>query len=475
MTLGLEAYAIGQWAGYTPSAHHLALIQRLEDVASGKCKRLMVFMPPRHGKSMLASEYFPAWYLGMHPDHQVIAATYSQGLADDFGRKVRNLVTSEAHRWVFHDFLMSDDSQAANRFHTSTNGAYFAVGAGGPITGRGAHLLLIDDPIKGREDAESETMRQRLKDWYTSVARTRLMPGGAIVVIQTRWHSDDLSGWLLRKHQHEGWEVLNLPAIAEPNDQIGRAEGDPLWPTAYSLGELSQIKQSIGSRDWAALYQQRPSAAEGSIFKREHWQYFTPTETNPKALVASIKAIRLIQAWDTAFKTHETNDYSVGVTIGVTQSRYYILDVWRERCEFPDLKRALVAQAAKWGPHMVVVEDTAAGQSLIQELRRDTRLPLVAVKADRDKVSRANAITAIHEAGLVYLPEGEHWLSDFVDELAGFPTAPHDDQVDAFVHGMAQARMVGGRDAGESVDPTDLDAIMRHRARNGGGGTTWMG
>lgn len=447
--IGLLSYAIGHWGGYLESAHHKALARRLEDVSSGKCKRLMVFMPPRHGKSMLTSEYFPAWWLGMHPDKQIIAATYAQQLADDFGRKVRNLVISEAHQWAFHGFSLSDDSQAANRFHTSMKGAYFAVGAGGPITGRGADLLLIDDPIKGREDAESETMRQRLKDWYTSVARTRLMPGGAIVVIQTRWHEDDLAGWLLREHQHEGWEVLNLPALAEPGDQVGRAEGDPLWPAAYPLAELLTIKRAIGARDWAALYQQRPSAAEGSIFKREHWQYFRPTETNPKAIIASLRVTRIIQAWDTAFKTKETNDYSVGVTIGITQSRYYVLDVWRDRCEFPDLKRALVAQAAKWAPHVVVIEDTAAGQSLIQELRRDTKLPLVPVKADRDKVSRANAVTPIHEAGLVYLPEDEPWLSDFTDELAGFPTAPHDDQVDAFVHGMIRAREIGGLDVEE--------------------------
>ena len=174
----LLPYAIGQWAGYQPARHHKLLAKKLQEVASGTCKRLMVFMPPRHGKSMLASEFFPAWYLGVHPDQQLIAATYAQGLADDFGRKVRNLVTSEQHRYMFPDFKLSDDSQAANRFHTEQRGAYFAVGAGGPITGRGANLLLIDDPIKGRDDAESDTMRTRLKDWYTSVARTRLMQIG---------------------------------------------------------------------------------------------------------------------------------------------------------------------------------------------------------------------------------------------------------------------------------------------------------
>lgn len=463
----LERFAVANWSGYHAAAHHEAICKALYRVAKGRCKRLMVFMPPRHGKSMLCSEYFPAWYLGRNPDHQVITATYAQQLADDFGRKVRNIMASEVYSLIFSDARMSDDSQAANRLHTVKGGAYYAVGAGGPITGRGAHLLLIDDPIKGREDAESETMRHRLKDWYTSVARTRLMPGGAIVIIQTRWHEDDLAGWLQREHSHEGWEVLNLPALAEPGDELGRPEGAPLWPEAYPLSELETLKRSVGARDWAALYQQRPSAAEGSIFKREHWHSYTPTETASQALLASLKVYHVIQAWDTAFKTKETNDYSVGVTLGVAPNRYYVLDVWRDRAEFPDLKRAMVAQAAKWKAHSVVIEDTAAGQSLIQELRRGTRLPLVAVKADRDKATRAHAVTPTHEAGLVYLPPSEPWASAFEDELAGFPTAPHDDQVDAFVHALTYAMSHVGGPVAEADDDEDIAPL--------GGPLAWMG
>lgn len=459
----LDCYARLQWEGYKAAAHHLLIAETLYRVAKGKCKRLMVFMPPRHGKSMLCSEYFPAWYLGRNPAKQIITATYAQQLADDFGRKVRNQMASDLYRLVFPDAQLSDDSQAANRLHTVKGGAYFAVGAGGPITGRGADLLLIDDPIKGREDAESELMRQRLKDWYTSVARTRLMPGGAIVVIQTRWHEDDLAGWLLREHQHEGWETLSLPALAEPGDALGRAEGEPLWPEAYPLTELQTLRQAVGSRDWAALYQQRPSAAEGAIFKREHWQYHRPAECNPLALVESLGCHHVVQAWDTAFKTKSSNDYSVCVTLGVTPSRYYVLDVWRDRCEFPDLKRALIAQQAKWRAHSVVIEDTAAGQSLLQELRRDTRLPLIPVQTDRDKMTRAYVVTPTHEAGLVYLPDGEPWVSDFVDELAGFPTALHDDQVDAFVHALTWARTnVAGR-AAKTVDAAPIPIVSRWR------------
>ena len=459
MTIPLLAYAIGHWEGYKPAEHHRLIADKLHDVADGKCKRLMIFMPPRHGKSMLASEYFPSWYLGQHPDHYVIAATYAQGLADDFGRKVRNLIASDVYKSLFPGGL-SEDSHAASRLHTVKGGAYFAVGAGGPITGRGAHLLLIDDPIKGREDADSAVMRNRLKEWYTSVARTRLMPGGAIVVIQTRWHEDDLAGWLLREHAHEGWEVLNLPALAEPNDPLGRAEGEALWPESYPVDELSTIRRSIGDRDWSALYQQRPSAAEGSIFKRQHWQYYEPIEVAPRALLESLKIYNVIQAWDTAFKAKETSDYSAGVTIGVSDTRYYVLDVWRHRLEYPELKDAIKAQANKWGVTSILIEDGASGQSLIQDLQRSTRLPIVPVKADRDKVSRAHAVTPTHAASLCYLPNNAHWVSDFVDELAAFPSAPHDDQVDAFVHALTWAKTcIGPKPELEEED--DFDGYPR--------------
>lgn len=458
----LIAYAIGQWAGYRPADHHWLIAKALERVSRGECDRLMIFMPPRHGKSMLASEFFPAWWLAQHPDRQIIAATYAQDLADDFGRKVRNLCRSPQHKGMFPGMSLSEDSQAASRFHTAQGGVYHSVGAGAAITGRGAHLLLIDDPIKGREEAESETMRRRLKDWYTSVARTRLMPGGAIVVIQTRWHEDDLAGWLLREHSHEGWETLNLPALAEPNDPMGRAEGEPLWPDCYPLQDLERLRSAIGPRDWSSLYQQRPSAAEGSIFKRDRWRTYDPGGMDPKLVLSSLEIDHVVQAWDTAFKTKETNDYSVCCTIGVSKARYYVLEVWRARVEFPDLQRAMIAQDSKWRPHAVLIEDTSAGQSLIQELYRSTRLPIIPVKADKDKVSRAHAITSTHEAGLCYLPPSEYWASDFEDELASFPTAPHDDQVDAFVHAMTRAleyRTI----APEPEALTDEEIMMRSR------------
>lgn len=424
----LAAFAVASWSAYKPAAHHYAIADALKRVARGELKRLMIFMPPRHGKSMLASEFFPAWYLGRHPEHQVIAATYAQGLADDFGRKVRNLVGSELHRALFPGCALSDDSTAASRFHTRAGGAYFAVGVGGPITGRGAHLLLVDDPVKGREDAESEVMRQRLKDWYTSVARTRLMPGGAIVVILTRWHNDDLAGWLLREHAHEGWEVLNLPAMAEPGDPLGREEGSPLWSEAYPLHELEATRLAIGSRDWAALYQQRPSPQGGGLVRVAWFKRYGEPPANPR---------RIVQSWDTGLKAKEVNDPSVCTTWAETETGWYLLDVYRRRMEYPDLRRAVESLALRWRPTTILIEDKASGQSVIQDLQRGTNLPVLPVEPRGDKVVRLLSVTAKIEAGRVWLPQVAAWLPELEAELEAFPNAVHDDQVDSLSQALS--------------------------------------
>jgi predicted phage terminase large subunit-like protein len=418
MTLPLLAYAIGQWEGYRPAAHHRAIADRLEAVADGRIKRLMIFMPPRHGKSMLASEYFASWWLGRNPEKYLIFATYAQELADDFGRKVRNICMSREHVALFPGFTLRADSTAASRFHTPQDGAYFAVGAGAAITGRGAHLLIIDDPIKGREEAESAASRRRLKEWYTSVARTRMMPGGAIVVIQTRWHEDDLAGWLLREHTHEGWEVLSLPAINE--------QGEALWPEAYPVHELEVVKASIGSREWAALYQQQPAPMEGALVQLD---WFKRYMTAPAAK-------RIIQSWDTAMKAGELNDPSSGQTWAQTETGYALLDNVTRRMEYPDLKRAIIAAAERWAPAAVLIEDKASGQSVIQDLRATTSLPIIPVEPEGDKVVRLMAVSALIESGRVMLPQSAAWLTDFESEVASFPYGKHDDQVDAMTQAL---------------------------------------
>lgn len=421
----LTSYAVYQWPSYRPSAHHHLIARALEDVERGKITRLMINMPPRHGKSMLASEYFPAWYLGRNPDRYIIHATYAQELAEDFGRKVRNQMSDPMFQGIFPGVQVRQDSASAKRFNTTAAGVYYALGVGGPATGRGAHLLLVDDPIKDRKEADSETMRRRLRDWYTSVAYTRLMPTSAVVVIQTRWHADDLSGWQLREFAHEGWHVLSLPAIKD---------GKALWPSDYPIDRLEKIKQTIGSRDWSALYQQTPVPDEGGILKLSWFRRYNAAPVAPEAYM-------VVQSWDTAFKPNQVNDPSVCTTWLVTIHGYYLLDVWRKHVDFPTLRRTAANLAAKWRPDAILVEDKASGQSLIQEMRQmPVALPVIAIEVEADKISRANAIAPMLESGLVHIPEHAPWLVDYEAEIATFPLGANDDQVDSTTQALAWMR-----------------------------------
>jgi predicted phage terminase large subunit-like protein len=429
----LLAYAAYQWPGYQPARHHRLIARHLEAVERGDITRLMIFMPPRAGKSMLVSEFFPAWYLGRNPNHYLIAATYAQELADDFGRKVRNQIADPVFQTIFPGCMLTGDSQSAKRFHitqhsgdgTLTNGpsgAYFATGIGGPMSGRGAHLLLIDDAVKNREEAESSVIRQRNKDWFTSTAYTRLMPGGAVVIVMTRWHDDDLAGWLLRDQAHERWVVLNLPAIAEVEDEIGRKPGDPLWPEAFPLERLETIRTSIGSRDWASLYQQRPAPAEGGIFKAHWFKRYAKQQDAYE---------QIVQSWDTASKAGELNDPSCCITFGVRKDGFDVLQVLTRRLEYPELKSLVERQAQDFGADAVLIEDKASGQQLLQDLKRGTKLPLIGITPTKDKITRAAAVSAMVEAGKVSLPTSAPWLTDFEMELMTFPNCAHDDMTDA--------------------------------------------
>ncbi len=427
----LISYAAYQWPGYKASRHHRLIARHLEAVERGDITRLMIFMPPRAGKSMLVSEFFPAWYLGRNPNHYLIAATYAQELADDFGRKVRNQIADAAFHQIFPGVTLKGDSQSAKRFHVTRansaeagepDGAYFATGIGGPMSGRGSHLLLIDDAVKNREESESPTIRQRNKDWYTSTAYTRLMPGGKIVVVMTRWHTDDLAGWLLETQPHEKWTVLCLPAIAEVEDEIGRKPGDALWPEAFPLEALEKIRHSIGSRDWTALYQQRPAPAEGGMCKLDWFKrYAAPLDAYDQ----------IVQSWDTASKPGELNDPSCCTTWGVRKEGFDLLQVVVRRLEYPELKSLVVQQAESFGANAVLIEDKSSGMALLQDLKRETKLPLIAVNPDRDKITRFAAVSAMIEAGKVSLPTHAAWLTDYEMELMTFPNSAHDDRVDS--------------------------------------------
>lgn len=415
----LIAYAIAQWEGYQPAAHHYLIAQRLEAVEAGRIHRLMIFLPPRYGKSALASEFFPAWYIGRHPQRQIIFATYAQGLADDFGRKVRNQLRDPLFGALFPDCRIAEDSQAAKRFHTSVGGVYYAVGAGGPITGRGAHLLLIDDPIKGREDADSEAMRRKLKEWYSAVAYTRLMPGAAIVLIQTRWTQDDLAGWILKTHSHEGWDVLSLPAID--------AQDKALWPEAYPLKRLKEIKATLGTREWAALYQQSPVIDGGNILRRSWWRPWQAKDPP--------KCRHIFQSYDTAYSEddHNRSSYSARTTWGVFAhedgvAALILLEAWRGRVDYPTLRKRALDAYREHQPDVVLIEKKSSGQSLVQDLRR-AGIPVRTYNPDRDKVARAYAVQAMLECGQIWYPERK-WTDEVIEECAAFPSGASSDYVD---------------------------------------------
>jgi predicted phage terminase large subunit-like protein len=327
-----------------------------------------------------------------------------------------------------------EDTQSTSRLGLLEGGNYYAVGSGGSLTGRGANLIVLDDLVKGHAEAHSLTARASLQAWFESTHYSRLEPNGRIVLIMTRWHQDDLAGWLLREHAADGWRVISLPAIAEENDPLGRQEGAALWPARYPLETLERIREAIGSSAWLSLYQQRPSAAEGGIFKRDWWQFYDPDD--------EIEPLRIILSLDTAFSAKQSADYSVCEIWAECGDGYYLLHVWRGRVEFPRLIFVANELAAQWSPHALLIEDAASGQSLIQALRASTILPVIPVKhQSRSKEARAAAASPMVEAGRVFLPREAPWLPAFLDELSSFPNGAHDDQVDALAQFLNWSRL----------------------------------
>lgn len=413
----LAAYSMALWPQFQAAPHHLLIADALRRVSEGKCKRLMVAMPPRHGKSLLCSEMFPAWFMGRHPDKYIICATYAQDLADDFGRKVRNNMQSAEHRRFFPNSILRSDSSSAQRFHTEAGGVYYAVGVGGALTGRGAHVLLVDDPLKGREDADSERKRKTLQDWYNSVAYTRLMPGGAVIVIQTRWHDDDLAGWLLTEHAHEEWETLVLPAI----DSDGKA----LWPGQYPIDVLTHIKRTIGERDWSALYQQEPLPDSGEFFKREWLRWYG----------AKPEHLRIYMASDFAV-TDGSGDYTEHGVFGVDPNdNLYVLDWWHGQTAPDAWIDAMLDMVQRWKPLAWYGESGVIRRSVepflakrMQERRVYCRTEWVA--SISDKPTRARGFQARCSMGKVYFPAGQDWSDRLTAQLMRFPAGKHDDAVD---------------------------------------------
>jgi predicted phage terminase large subunit-like protein len=439
------SYIASQFPLYRFAAHNQAIASALTKVESGYIKRLMIFMPPRHGKTMQVSEYFPAWYLGRNPENQIIASTYSNDRASDTGGKVRNYMLDPYFPKIFNGCTLSTDTKSKNKLITNKGGIMVSVGVNGTQTGRGANLFLIDDPVKNREEAESETSRRKLVDWYRGVAYTRLMPQNAIILIMTRWHFNDLAGFLLEEMSHENWAILKLPAICEEdNDIIGRKTGEALWKSDYPLKSLEQIKITIGTREWNAQYQQTPLPAEGGmvdirLFKKyDYGEYarahMAVRDGYEKKLPFRIK--RIVISVDTAFKESQLNDPSAFTVWGESETDCYLLNVVNKRMKYPTLKRHVIElhefySKFKLGQVRMLVEDKASGQSLIQDILDETRIPIIALPANPSKQVRMDSALPLIEAGKVHIPERSAWIVEYETQMARFPLWKYDDLVDS--------------------------------------------
>ncbi len=378
--------------------------------------RFIVTLPPRHGKSEYLSKWLPAWYLDTFDDRNVILTSYGDDLATGFGRWVRNHFALNEHCIS----TLSEDSTAANRFKIDGGGEMITAGIGGPITGRGGHLLLIDDPFKNWSEANSARHRQAVRDWFDTTFYTRQEPQATIIVVQTRWHHDDLAGYLLENHSDE-WKLINLPAIAEEDDALGRPIGEALCPERYDESALKDIEEGIPSQHWNSLYQQRPSKQEGELFKREWWQYYDSLPS----------IIEKVQFWDTASKPGLSNDFSICATWGRAANGFYLLDLFKDKLEAPDLEQAILQQYNKHLPSAVQIEDKSSGIAMIQYLQAKTTIPVIPYNpGQKDKELRAINATPLAKSKRLFLPRQESWVSDFIEEHSNFPNGVHDDQVD---------------------------------------------
>ena len=426
------------WSAFIPGKHHQIMADAFERVARGELKRLIINMPPRHTKSEFASFLFPAWFLGMFPEKKIIQTAHTAELAVGFGRKVRNLVGSIDYQEIFPT-KMSADSKAAGRWNTSKGGDYFAIGVGGAVTGKGADVLIIDDPHSEQEAMQGNpAVYDRVYEWYSSGPRQRLQPGGAIVIVMTRWSKRDLTGQILNaaaKKDLENWEVIELPALLP--------SGKPLWQEFWRQEELEAIKAELPVGKWEAQYQQNPTSEEGAIIKREMWKIWEG-ERPPQVDY-------IIQSWDTAFEKSNRADYSACTTWGVFYrdvegsevANIIVLDAFKERMEFPELKKTAFEFWKEWNPDTLIVEKKAAGAPLIYEMRR-MGIPIAEYTPSKgsDKIARVNAVSDLFASGMVWRPE-TRWADELVEELASFPNGDHDDLVDSTTQALLRFRQGG--------------------------------
>jgi len=415
---------------------HATVIEQLQRVIDGKCNRLILQVPPRHGKSLLASQLLPAAYLLAHPDRYVGISSYSAELAEGFSRKARDYFKDGGG-------LLNPSSQAVNAWGTDTGGGLWAAGVGGAVTGRSGHLLIIDDPVKNREDAESARMMEKLNDWYTSTLYTRLEPHvGAIVVIQTRWSENDMIGQLLENEMNvsedgrENWTIVDLPAIYEEIDDRpmlpSHCESVPDWreeigealcPQRYDLQALKRIREAVGTRDFASLYQQRPAPEGGNMFDPSWWQYYDWNTDLPEFQ-------RIMLSVDCTFTNAKNSDYVVGAVVGQSGNSFYVLDLVREKLDVVGTMRMINRLYNRHALSGTVIELAASGYAVYQMMQK--QVPgLIGFKPEKSKEARASGIVPLVEAGNVFLPASATWLDAFLNEFALFPASKNDDMVDA--------------------------------------------
>ena len=424
------------WHGFIMGRHHKILAEKFNRIAQGKLKRLIVCFPPRHSKSEFASTFLPAWMMGLNPSLKIIQATHTAELAVRFGRRVRNIIDSEDYQTVFPNITLSGDNKSAGRWTTSDGGEAFYSGVGGAITGRGADLLIIDDP-HSEQDAMSPTAMDGAWEWYTSGPRQRLQPGGTIILVMTRWSTKDLAGRLLKRQNEDHadqWELVEFPAIMPETEE-------PLWGEFWKKEELLGVKASLPISKWNAQWMQNPTAESGSIIKREWWQ------TWEKEGIPDCQCV--IQSYDTAFSAKETADYSAITTWGIFEpedggeSAVILLDASRHRVDFPELKKVALEEYKYWEPDIVLIEAKASGTPLTQELRK-IGIPVQSYSPSRgqDKIARMNSVSPMFESGMVWATE-DAFAEEVIEEMASFPYGENDDFADSATMALMRIRQGG--------------------------------
>ena len=421
------------WPDFIEGSHHRHVADKFNQLATGKLKRIIINMPPRHTKSEFASFLLPAWMVGRNPKLKIIQVTHTGELAIKFGRKAKHLIDSEEYHKIF-DTRLQEDSKAAGRWETAQGGEYFAAGVGGAITGRGADLLIIDDP-HSEQDAMSSSALESAYEWYTSGPRQRLQPGAAIVLVMTRWSTKDLTAMLLKQQKEvkgDQWDVIEFPAVLEDK---------PVWPEYWSMDELDKVKATLPVKKWNAQFMQKPTSEEGAIIKRDWWRLWKHD------WIPQLNYV--IQSYDTAFLKKETADFSAITTWGLFYPsqdeplNLILLDAIKDRYEFPELRRVALQQYKYWNPEMVIVEAKASGLPLTHELRQ-MDIPVVNFTPSKgnDKHVRVNTCAPVFESGMVWAPD-QKFADEVIEECAAFPFGDNDDLVDSMTQAVMRFRQGG--------------------------------